>query len=74
LGNVFTKPDRIKTLSGSKIVKLIKDSKIKVQPSIQGDTVRVSGKDKDDLQAVIRLCRSKAESLKIDLQYTNFRD
>jgi len=56
------------------IVKLIKDSKIKVQPSIQGDTVRVSGKDKDDLQAVIRLCRSKAESLKIDLQYTNFRD
>ena len=64
----------IETEKAKEIVKFIKDSKIKVQPSIQGETVRITGKDKDDLQAVIRLCRSKAESLKIDLQYTNFRD
>lgn len=64
----------IPTEKAKELVKLVKDSKIKVQPSIQGETVRITGKDKDDLQAVIRLCRSKAESLKIDLQYTNFRD
>jgi len=64
----------IPTEKAKELVKLIKDSKIKVQASIQGESVRVTGKDKDDLQAAIRLCRSKAESLKIDLQYTNFRD
>lgn len=56
------------------IVKLIKDSKLKVQPAIQGDAVRVTGKDKDELQAAIKLCRSKADDLKIALQFTNFRD
>jgi len=56
------------------IVKLIKDAKLKVQPAIQGESVRVTGKDKDELQAAIRLCRDKAESLQIDLQFTNFRD
>lgn len=56
------------------LVKLIKDAKLKAQPSIQGESVRVTSKDKDELQAVIRLCREKAESLQIDLQYTNFRD
>ena len=56
------------------LVKLIKDAKLKAQPSIQGESVRVTSKDKDELQAVIRLCREKAEGLQIDLQYTNFRD
>lgn len=56
------------------IVKILKDSKLKVQASIQGESVRVTGKDKDDLQAAIGLCRSNADKLKIDMQYTNFRD
>lgn len=53
------------------INKLIKDSKIKVTSSIQGDQVRVSGKDKDDLQAVIALLRK--EDLGIELQFINYR-
>ncbi|HEY3875411.1 MAG TPA: YajQ family cyclic di-GMP-binding protein [Candidatus Kapabacteria bacterium] len=53
------------------IVKLIKDSKKKVQASIQGDLVRVSGKDRDSLQDVIALLRQK--DLGIDLQFTNYR-
>lgn len=56
------------------LVKLIKDSKLKVQGSIQGDAVRVSGKDKDELQAAIRLCRENADRLKLDMKFTNFRD
>jgi len=53
------------------IVKLIKDSKLKVQASIQGDTVRVSGKDRDTLQQVIGLLRNK--DFGIDMQFTNYR-
>ena len=53
------------------IVKEIKGSKIKVQPQVQGDTVRVSGKSRDDLQAVIALLTSK--DFGIDLQFTNYR-
>jgi uncharacterized protein YajQ (UPF0234 family) len=55
-----------------KIVKLIKESKMKVQASIQGDTVRVSGAKKDQLQEAIRLV--KAQSYAVPLQYQNFRD
>jgi uncharacterized protein YajQ (UPF0234 family) len=55
-----------------KLSKLIKDSKIKVQPAIQGDQLRVSGKNRDDLQAVIALVR-QAE-LGQPFQFTNFRD
>ncbi len=55
-----------------KTVKLIKDSKIKVQVSIQGEQVRITGKKRDDLQEAIALLR-KAE-LGLPLQYTNFRD
>jgi uncharacterized protein YajQ (UPF0234 family) len=55
------------------IVKLIKDSKIKVQASIHEDSVRVSGKKRDDLQEAILLLRN-AESLGLDLQFNNFRD
>jgi uncharacterized protein YajQ (UPF0234 family) len=54
------------------IVKAIKDSKKKVQASIQGDTVRVSGKDRDALQEVIALLR--AHDFGIDMQFTNYRN
>src|SRR5437764_7826453 len=53
------------------IVKLIKDSKAKVQASIQGDTVRVSGKDRDTLQQVIATL--KAKDFGINMQFTNYR-
>jgi hypothetical protein len=53
------------------IVKLIKGTKLKVQASIQGDQVRVSGKNKDDLQSVMRLL--KGTDLGIDMQFTNYR-
>jgi cyclic-di-GMP-binding protein len=53
------------------IVRIIKDSKKKVQASIQGDTVRVSGKDRDSLQEVIALLRGR--DLGIDMQFTNYR-
>ena len=54
------------------IVKAIKDSKKKVQASIQGDTVRVSGKDRDALQEVIALLRG--HDFGIDMQFTNYRN
>jgi cyclic-di-GMP-binding protein len=54
-----------------KIVKLVKDSKLKVQAAVQGDQVRVSGKSKDDLQAVIRLLREA--DLPVELQFVNYR-
>ena len=56
-----------------KIVADIKDSKIKVQASIQGDQVRVTGKSKDDLQEVIKLLRSNEEKYDYPLQFTNYR-
>lgn len=55
-----------------KLSKLIKDSKLKVQPAIQGEQVRVTGKSRDDLQAAIALVR-QAE-LGQPFQFTNFRD
>ena len=54
------------------IVKLIKDSKKKVQASIQGDTVRISGKDRDSLQEIIALLRG--HDFGIDMQFTNYRN
>ncbi|RUO53545.1 YajQ family cyclic di-GMP-binding protein [Pseudidiomarina homiensis] len=54
------------------IVKLIKDSKLKVQASIQGDKVRVSGKKRDDLQQTMALLRES--DIELPLQYENFRD
>jgi uncharacterized protein YajQ (UPF0234 family) len=53
------------------IVRVIKDSKLKVQASIQGDQVRVVGKSRDDLQAVIHLL--KEQDLPAELQFTNYR-
>lgn len=55
-----------------KIVKLIKDKKMKVQAAINGDKVRVTGKKRDDLQEVIQMLR--AEDLEQPLQFNNFRD
>jgi len=58
--------------TAKQINKLIKDAKLKVQSSIQGDKVRVTGKKRDDLQATISML--KEANLEIALQYTNFRD
>jgi uncharacterized protein YajQ (UPF0234 family) len=63
----------IETEKAKSIVKLIKDSKLKVQAAIQEQAVRITGKKRDDLQAAIQLLRG-AESLELELQYTNFRD
>lgn len=61
----------IPTEKAKEIVKHIKDSKVKVQASIQGDVVRVSGKDRDTLQEVIASLKSK--DFGINMQYTNYR-
>ena len=54
------------------IIKIIKESKIKVQVSIQGDELRISGKKRDDLQQTINLL--KTQNLDLPLQFINFRD
>ncbi len=53
------------------IVKLIKELKVKVQPTIMGDQLRVKGKNKDDLQAVMSQLRE--QKLDFDIQFTNYR-
>lgn len=55
-----------------KIVKMVKDKKLKVQTAIQGDKLRVSGKKRDDLQSVMSML--KDANLGVPLQYNNFRD
>jgi uncharacterized protein YajQ (UPF0234 family) len=57
---------------GKKIVKLVKDSKLKVQAGIHGDKVRITGKQRDDLQAAIALLRN--EKFDRPLSFDNFRD
>ncbi|MFZ0663637.1 MAG: YajQ family cyclic di-GMP-binding protein [Acidobacteriaceae bacterium] len=61
----------ISTEKAKDIVRLIKDSKKKVQVSIQGDTVRISGKDRDTLQEAIALLRG--HDFGVELQFTNYR-
>ena len=61
----------LKQEDAKKVVKLIKDSGIKVQPQIMDDLVRVTGKKIDDLQAVIQLC--KTSDLELPLQFINMR-
>jgi len=61
----------ITTEKARAIVKKVKDSKLKVQASIQGDFVRVSGRDRDTLQSVIKLL--KDTDFGIDMQFTNYR-
>jgi len=55
-----------------KIVKMIKSEKLKVQPAIQGDKVRVTGKKRDDLQSVIGML--KESNIGVPLQFENYRD
>lgn len=61
----------ISTEKAKEIVRLIKDSKKKVQASIQGDTVRITGKDRDTLQEAIALLRG--HDFGLELQFTNYR-
>ncbi len=61
----------IPTEKAREIVKAVKDSKLKVQASIQGDFVRISGRDRDVLQKVIQLLRDS--DFGIDMQFTNYR-
>jgi uncharacterized protein YajQ (UPF0234 family) len=58
--------------TGKKIARLIKDSKLKVQASLQGDKVRVNAKQRDDLQSAIQLL--KKAGIEVPLQFDNFRD
>jgi hypothetical protein len=62
----------IESEAAKKIQRLIKDSKIKVQASIQGESLRVSGAKRDDLQATIALLKKEVNDL--PLEFNNFRD
>ena len=68
----LTLREGIDQVTAKKIVKMIKDKKMKVQAAIQGDKVRVTGKKRDDLQAVMSML--KEAKLDIPLQFNNFRD
>lgn len=59
---------------GKEIIALIKDSKIKVQAQIQDEQVRVTGKNRDDLQATIAMLRSSQDKVNVPMQFGNFRD
>lgn len=69
---VITLKQGLDTLVAKKIVKLIKDRKIKAQAAIQGDKVRVTGKKRDDLQQIMQMLRD--EKFGLPLQFNNFRD
>ena len=69
---VITVREGIESADARKMVKMIKDRKMKVQAAIQGDQLRVTGKKRDDLQAVIALL--KEEKFGLPLQFKNFRD
>ena len=69
---IVTVKNGIETELAKRIVKLIKDAKIKAQASIQGETVRVTGTKRDDLQEVIALC--KKSITEVPLEFNNFRD
>ncbi|QLB12292.1 hypothetical protein EV697_104146 [Bisgaardia hudsonensis] len=75
-GKLYSKEIKLKqgieTEMAKKITKLVKDAKIKVQTQIQGEQVRVTGKSRDDLQAVIQLV--KTAELGQPFQFNNFRD
>jgi cyclic-di-GMP-binding protein len=75
-GDKLKRPVKVKVgipvEKGKEIQKLIKDSKLKVQGSIQGDAVRVSGAKRDDLQNAIALVKKAVTD--VPLQFTNFRD
>jgi uncharacterized protein YajQ (UPF0234 family) len=56
------------------LVKALKESKLKVQGSIQADQLRVSGKSRDELQAAISFLKTQQDVVSIEMQFTNFRD
>jgi len=68
----LTVREGLDTLLAKKMVRMIKDSKLKVQVAIQGDKLRVTGKKRDDLQNVMALLREA--DLEMPLQFNNFRD
>jgi hypothetical protein len=68
----FELQEGIPVEKGREIAKLVKETKLKVQAAIQGDQVRITGKKRDDLQAVMNLLRQ--QDLGIAMQFTNFRD
>ncbi len=69
---LVTVTEGISTEKAKELIKLLKNSKLKVQAAIQEDTVRVSGKKRDDLQAAI--AELKRADLGVELQFVNFRD
>jgi len=71
---VITLQAGISKEKAKEIIAAIKDSKIKVQAQIQDEQVRVSGKNRDDLQEAIGLLRGKQDELKVPMQFGNFRD
>ncbi len=70
--SIVTLQEGIDADTARKIVKMIKNAKLKVQAAVQGEQVRVTGKKRDDLQQVIALLRQS--ELEVPLQYQNFRD
>ncbi|HLT31184.1 MAG TPA: YajQ family cyclic di-GMP-binding protein [Myxococcaceae bacterium] len=64
----------IPTDKAKQLIRFLKDAKIKAQGSVQGDELRVTGKQRDDLQAAIALLKGKQDEVKLDLQFVNFRD
>ena len=71
---VITVQAGISKEKGKEIIAAIKDSKIKVQAQIQDEQVRVTGKNRDDLQEAIALLRGKQDNIKVPMQFGNFRD
>lgn len=75
-GKTFTQQvtfqEGIEQAVAKKLVKIIKDSKLKVQAAIQGDKIRITGKKRDDLQAVMKLVRET--ELEQSFQFNNFKD
>ena len=72
VNQVITIRNGIQSDMAKKIVKLVKDNKLKVQASIQGESVRVAGNKKDDLQATMQMLREKIKD--IPLEFNNFRN
>jgi len=69
---IITVQQGISKEKGKEIIAVIKESKLKVQAQIQDDQVRVTGKNRDDLQETIQLLKGK--DLDVEMQFTNFRD
>ena len=70
--DIYAKRRHNSRLDAKKIVKMIKDSKIKVQAQVQGEQLRVTGKKRDELQQVMQLLRGA--DLELPVQFNNFRD